>query len=72
MSQVWGVSADGGYMYSDELSDVLRQQVQPQIRYRQHCDAKDGLDKGYNAGDKFHWNVYSDTADQGGPLPRVN
>ncbi len=68
MSQIWGVSADGGYMYSDELSDELRMKVQPQIRYRQHSDAKDGLDKGYNTGDKFHWNVYSDVADQGGTL----
>jgi N4-gp56 family major capsid protein len=66
--QVWGVSADGGYMYTDELSDVLRMQVQPQIRYRQHCDAKDAMGKGYNLGDKYHWNVYSDTADQGGEL----
>ena len=66
--QVWGVSADGGYMYTDELSDVLRMQVQPQIRYRQHCDAKDAMGKGYNLGDKYHWNVYSDTADQGGSL----
>lgn len=68
MSQIWGVSADGGYMYSDELSDELRMKIQPQIRYRQHSDAKDGLDKGYNTGDKFHWNVYSDVADQGGTL----
>lgn len=68
MAQVWAVAADGGYMYSDELSDILRIQVQPQIRYRQHCDAKDAMDKGYGKGDKFHWNVYSDVEDQGGSL----
>jgi len=66
--QVWGVAADGGYMYSDQLSDVLRMQVQPQIRYRQHCDAKDAMDKGYNLGDEYHWNVYSDTEDDGDEL----
>jgi N4-gp56 family major capsid protein len=66
--QVWGVDAEGGFMYSDELSDVLRMQVQPQIRYRQHCDAKDAMDKGYKKGDKYHWNVYSDTQEQGGEL----
>jgi len=69
--QIWGVSADGGYLYTDELSDVLRMEVQPQIRYRQHCDAKDAMDKGYNKGDKFHWNVYSDVADQGGVLDEL-
>lgn len=56
------------YMYSDELSDILRMAVQPQVRYRQHCDAKDGMKKGYNKGEKFHWNVYSDVATQGGSL----
>lgn len=66
--QVWGTAADGGYMYSDELSDILRMEVQPQTRYRQHCDAKDAMDKGYSAGDKFHWNVYSDVAVQGAAL----
>ena len=66
--QVWGTAADGGYMYSDELSTILRMEVQPQTRYRQHCDAKDAMDKGYSAGDKFHWNVYSDVATQGEAL----
>lgn len=66
--QVWGVSADGGYMYSDELSDVLRMEVQPQIRFRQHCDAKDAMGKGYGKGDQFNWNVYSDVALQGGSI----
>ena len=26
--QVWAVASEGGYMYSDELSTILRQQVQ--------------------------------------------
>jgi hypothetical protein len=42
-----------GYMYSDELSDVLRQQVQPLTKMRQLCDAEDGSKKGLNRGDKF-------------------
>ena len=66
--QVWAVDADGGFMYSDELSNILRMEVQPQLRYRQHCDAKDAMDKGYSAGDKFHWNVYSNVATQGAAL----
>lgn len=68
MAQVWAVAADGGYMYSDELSDVLRMKLQPMVRFRQHCDAKDATDKGLNKGDKFYWNVYSDVETQGGDL----
>lgn len=34
MGQVWSVSADGGYMYSDQLSDTLRMEVQPMFRFR--------------------------------------
>lgn len=68
MAQVWGVSADGGYMYSDELSDLLRMKLQPMVRFRQHCDAKDATDKGLHKGDKFYWDVYSDVATRGGEL----
>lgn len=68
MAQVWAVAADGGYMYSDELSDVLRMKLQPMVRFRQHCDAKDATDKGLNKGDKFYWDVYSDVAERGGDL----
>jgi len=66
--QLWAVSADGGYMYSDELSDVLRISLQPMTRFRQHSDAKDATDKGLNKGDKFYWNVYSDIGTQGREL----
>lgn len=68
MAQVWAVSADGGYMYSDELSDVLRIALQPLIRFRQHCDAKDATSKGLHSGDKYYWNVYSDVGTQGDDL----
>jgi hypothetical protein len=51
---VWGVPAEGGFMYSDELSDVLRQQVQPLTKFRQLCDAQDGSKKGLNRGDKYN------------------
>lgn len=48
-------------MYSDELSDVLRQQVQPLTKMRQLCDAEDGTKKGLNRGDLYE-----------SPLNRVN
>ena len=52
-------------MYSDELSDVLRQQVQPLTKMRQLCDAKDGSNKGLNRGEKYNWNVYGNVDTQG-------
>lgn len=63
--QIWAVPAEGGYMYSDELSDYLRLQAQPLTKFRQMCDAQDGADKGLNRGDQFHWDVYSNVGTQG-------
>lgn len=75
--QLWSVAAEGGYMYSDELSDVIRQQLQPLTKFRQLCDAKDAVDKGLHRGGQFYWNVYSNVANQGrrltetGPIPET-
>lgn len=69
--QLWSVAAEGGYMYSDELSDVIRQQVQPLTKFRQLCDAKDGVDKGYHRGSAFKWDVYSNVGTQGRRLPET-
>jgi N4-gp56 family major capsid protein len=66
--QLWGTNELGGFMYSDQLSDKIREELKPMVQYRQHCDAKDGMDKGYNTGDLFHWNVYSKIANQGGKI----
>ena len=66
--QVWATNTAGGFMYSGELSDVLRNALQPMTRFVQHCDADDFTDKGLHAGDAFQWNVYSDVASQGGRI----
>ena len=66
--QVWSVAADGGYMYSDQLSDYLRMVLLPTVRFRQFCDADDHSSFGLNAGEKFYWNVYSKLATSGGAL----
>jgi N4-gp56 family major capsid protein len=58
--QLWGTDASGGYMYTDELSDVLRTALQPMARFRQFCDAKDATDKGLGKGEIYHWNIYGD------------
>jgi len=57
-----------GFMYSDQLSDVLRCALQPMTRFRQMADAKDATTKGLHSGDLFHWNVYSDVVTQGAAL----
>ena len=66
--QVWGTNAAGGFMYSDQLSNVIRSALQPMSRFQQHCDAEDFTDKGYGKGSSYTWNVYSDVANQGGRL----
>ena len=66
--QVWNTSALGGYMYSDELSTVMRVVSQPVQRFRNLCDAEDGSQKGLHAGDTFSWNAYENIGSQGGRL----
>jgi N4-gp56 family major capsid protein len=80
--QVWQVASQGGFMYSDELSNHLRMVVQPALRFRQFCDAKDateaGTGKTYGRGERFTWNIYSDVIDGGdqlqeqAPVPETN
>jgi len=66
MSQLWGTNSLGGYMYSDNLSRKLRTALQPMVRFRQFCDAREAF--GLGKGETFNWNVYSDVATQGGSL----
>ena len=68
--QLWSVDTLGGFMYSDELSDYLRTELQPMSRFRQFADIKEG--KGKAKGDLFNWNIYSDVEDDGGKLDETN
>lgn len=70
--QVWVVNTLGGYMYSDNLSRELRMSVQSLVKFRQFADIKDGAHQGLKKGDTFHWNVYSDVAQQGTTLVETN
>lgn len=76
--QVWSVDVLGGFMYSDELSDKLRVELLPAVKFRQLCDARDAMEKGLNTGDQYNWNVYSRVATGGGtlaelsPMPETN
>jgi hypothetical protein len=66
--QIWGVNALGGYMFSTELSNVLRMAVLPVVKFRQFLDARDATDKGLQRGDQFNWNVYSRVVTKGAAL----
>jgi len=78
-AMVWETDANGGFMYNDELSDVLRTSLQPSVYFRQFCEPDRGaLEKGLHRGDKYFWNVYGDLASQGRrlnetqPMPETN
>jgi N4-gp56 family major capsid protein len=64
--QVWHTNALGGYMWSANLSRKLRTALQPMVRFRQFCDAREAF--GLGKGDTFNWNVYSDLTSSGREL----
>ena len=64
--QVWQTNALGGFMWSANLSRKLRTALQPMVRFRQFCDAREAFGKG--KGETFNWNHYSDVGTQGTTL----
>ena len=70
--QVWAVSSMGGYLYSRQLSNVLRMAVQPLVKFRQFSDVHDASQQGKKKGDSFTWDVISDVATAGGVLVETN
>lgn len=76
--QVWNVDQLGGYLYSDQLSDVLRMDLLPTVKFRQFCDVKDATEKGLHAGEDFNWNVFTrletggDVLNEQIEMPRTN
>lgn len=34
MGQVWVTNSEGGYAYSDQLSDKLRMELMPSVKFR--------------------------------------
>lgn len=70
--QVWAVNSLGGYLYSRQLSNVLRGAVQPLTKFRQFCDVHDASQQGKKKGDIFTFDVYSDVANAGGVLIETN
>jgi N4-gp56 family major capsid protein len=52
-------------MWSPNLSKYLRTAMQPMQRFRNFCDAVDGLGMELHNGQTFYWNQYSNVATQG-------
>jgi N4-gp56 family major capsid protein len=68
--QIWSINDEGGYLYSPNLSEYLRLQNLPLVKFRQLCDViendADGkplLGKG--RGDAYYWNVFSKLRNKG-------
>lgn len=72
VGQLWAIASQGGYLYSDELSDKLRHALQPLVKFRQFCDAKDATKKGLHRGQEYHWDVFSDISQQGTTLTETS
>lgn len=71
-SQLWAVNTLGGYFYSLNLSDQLRQALQPMVKFRQFADVKDASQQGKKKGDTFTWDVVSNVVTQGGSILETN
>lgn len=70
--QVWAVNSLGGFLYSRQLSNVLRMAVQPLVKFRQFSDVRDASQQGRKKGDIFTWDVFSDVSAHGGALVETN
>lgn len=69
--QLWSVDSTGGYLYSDNLSDHLRFELQPRTKFRSLADAKEKA-LGLHQGETFNWNVYSKITTRGGPISETS
>lgn len=70
--QLWSVNSLGGFFYSQNLSDELREALQPMSRFRQFADVKDASQQGKGKGQTFTWDVVSNVATGGGTLVETN
>jgi len=68
--QIWSVADEGGYLWAPNLSEYLRMQNLPVVKFRQLCDVKendaDGKPLvGKGRGDKWYWNVFTKLSTKG-------
>jgi N4-gp56 family major capsid protein len=72
MAQLWATNTLGGYFYSLNLSDILRQALQPAVKFRQFADVQDASQQGKKKGDTFTWDRVSNVAVRGTTLTETN
>ena len=70
--QLWSVNSLGGFLYALNLSDELRDSVQPLTKFRQLCDVKDASMQGMQKGQSFTWDVVSNVSARGRALTETN
>ena len=70
--QLWSVNSLGGFLYALNLSDELRDSVQPLTKFRQLCDVKDASMQGMQKGQSFTWDVVSNVSARGRTLTETN
>lgn len=71
-SQLWAVNSLGGYFYSLNLSEELRETLQPLTKFRQFCDVRDASQQGQKHGDTFTWDVVGNVVTSGGTVVETN
>lgn len=71
-SQLWAVNSLGGYFYSLNLSDELRETLQPLTKFRQFADVRDASQQSKKHGDTYTWDVVSNVVTSGGTVVETN
>lgn len=65
---VW--TGNEGYLSAKNLDKEIRHALRPECKFRQFAAVKNAVGK--NAGEKYHWNVYSKVATKGAALVEGN
>ena len=68
--QLWGVSANGGYLANPKLSKTIRHAAQPMMKYRQFVRPEPGFGKG--KGEQILFNTISNVATAGGTISETS
>lgn len=71
-SQLWATNSLGGYFYSLNLSEELRETLQPLTKFRQFADVRDASQQGQKHGDTFTWDVVGNVVTSGGTVVETN
>lgn len=71
-SQLWATNSLGGYFYSLNLSEELRETLQPLTKFRQFADVRDASQQGQKHGNTFTWDVVGNVVTAGGTVVETN